>query len=199
MRAHLEAAATVPPRRSDGARFRLAVDRVFTLSGVGVVVTGTVHAGSVRVGDRVEISPSGIVARVRSLHAQNRASEKAEAGDRCALGLAGPDVAKDAIRRGDVALDPALHAPTDRIDALLRVVRPKNRNRSDKGFRSVCITARRKSGRGSRRSATARSRRAPRPRCNSCSTGRSPLRPWTGSSCATSRRSGLWAADAFSI
>jgi selenocysteine-specific elongation factor len=121
LRAHLVGAAAGARDRAGGTRFRLAVDRVFTLSGAGVVVTGTVHAGSVRVGDRVQISPSGIIARVRSLHAQNRANEWAQAGDRCALGLAGPDVAKDAIRRGDVALDPALHAPTDRIDALLRV------------------------------------------------------------------------------
>ena len=105
-----------------GARFRLAVDRSFTLAGVGVVVTGTVRSGSVRVGDRVLISPSGLVARVRSLHAQNRAAEWAQAGDRCALNLSGPDIAKDAIRRGDVVLDPELHAPTDRIDALLRVL-----------------------------------------------------------------------------
>ncbi len=122
LRAHLEAAAAEARRgQSDDARFRLAVDRSFTLTGVGVVATGTVHAGSVRVGDRVEISPSGLLARVRSLHAQNRADEWAHAGDRCALGLAGPDIAKDAIRRGDVVLDPALHAPTNRIDALLRV------------------------------------------------------------------------------
>jgi selenocysteine-specific elongation factor len=121
LRAHLEAEAATAPHRAQG-RFRLAVDRVFTLAGVGVVATGTVLAGPVRVGDRVQISPSGIVARVRSLHAQNRASETAEAGDRCALGLAGPDIAKDAIRRGDVALDPALHAPTDRIDARLHVL-----------------------------------------------------------------------------
>ena len=121
LRARLEAAAGGARVRSEGTRFRLAVDRVFTLAGVGVVATGTVQAGAVRVGDRVEISPSGLVARVRSLHAQNRARAEARAGDRCALNLAGPDVAKAAIRRGDVVLDPALHAPTARIDALLRV------------------------------------------------------------------------------
>ena len=121
LRAHLEAAAAEARDRGAGTRFRLPIDRVFTLPGVGVVVTGTVQAGSVRVGDRIQISPSGITARVRSLHAQSHASELAQAGYRCALGLAGSDVAKDAIRRGDVALDPALHAPTDRIDALLRV------------------------------------------------------------------------------
>ncbi len=65
-------AAHTPGRSVDG-RFRLAVDQVFTLSGVGLVVTGTVMSGSVRVGDKVQVSPSGLMARVRSLHAQNRA------------------------------------------------------------------------------------------------------------------------------
>ena len=62
------------------------------------------------------------MARVRSLHAQNRPAEIGRAGDRCALNLAGPDISKDAIRRGDVILDAELHAPTDRIDAVLRVL-----------------------------------------------------------------------------
>ena len=87
LRVHLEAAAGEARDRSQGTRFRLAVDRVFTLARVGVVVTGTVVAGSVSVGDRVQISPSGLTARVRSLRAQNRVSETARAGDRCALNL----------------------------------------------------------------------------------------------------------------
>jgi selenocysteine-specific elongation factor len=103
-------------------RFRLAVDRVFTLQGVGIIVTGTVLSGSVHVGDRVSISPPGLSARVRSLHAQNRAAQGAQAGDRCALNLVDADISKEDIRRGDMVLDPALHAPTDRIDATLRVL-----------------------------------------------------------------------------
>jgi len=122
LRSRLESLARQPRRGTEGRRFRLAVDRVFTLPGVGVVVTGTVLSGAVRVGDRVQISPSGLLARVRSLHAQNEAAEEAGAGDRCALNLAGPDIAKEAIHRGDVALDPALHAPTGRIDAELKVL-----------------------------------------------------------------------------
>jgi selenocysteine-specific elongation factor len=122
LRAHLEAASGVSNNRSRGTRFRLAVDRAFTLSGVGVVATGTVYSGSAHVGDRVQISPSGLMARVRSLHAQNKAAETAQAGDRCALNLAGPGVEKEAIRRGDVVLDPYLHAPTERIDALMRLL-----------------------------------------------------------------------------
>ena len=59
---------------------------------------------------------------MRSIHAQNRPVEQGEAGQRCALVLSGPQISKDAVRRGDVVLDPALHAPTARIDASLRVL-----------------------------------------------------------------------------
>jgi selenocysteine-specific elongation factor len=122
LRAHLEEVAVTMRDRTLGRRFRLAVDRVFTLSGVGVVATGTVLSGSVQLGDRIQFSPSGLFARVRSLHAQNRPAEAAHAGERCALNLSGPGITKDAIQRGDVALDPELHAPTDRIDARIRVL-----------------------------------------------------------------------------
>jgi selenocysteine-specific elongation factor len=122
LRAHLEEAAGAVRDRTADKRFRLAVDRVFTLPGVGVVATGTVLSGSVQLGDRIQLSPSGLFARVRSLHAQNRPADAAHAGERCALNLGGPGITKDAIRRGDVALDPELHAPTDRIDARIRVL-----------------------------------------------------------------------------
>jgi len=103
--------------------FRLAVDRCFTLGGVGTVVTGTVLGGAVRVGDHVVVSPSGLPARVRAIHAQNRESQSGHAGQRCALNLAGDGVSKEAIARGDVVLDPALHAPADRIDVELSVLK----------------------------------------------------------------------------
>jgi selenocysteine-specific elongation factor len=127
LRARLFAAArNVHPRAQQG-RFRLAVDRSFTLAGAGTVVTGTVLSGAVAVGDRVAISPSGLAARVRSIHAQNRPTERGEAGQRCALNLAGDGIAKDAIARGDVVLDASLHAPTARIDATLRVLASETR------------------------------------------------------------------------
>ena len=123
LRARLVAQAADAADRSGEARFRLAVDRVFTLPGVGVVVTGAVLSGSVRPSATgSSISPSGLPARVRSLHAQNRPAEEGRAGDRCALNLADQGVSKEAIRRGDVVLDPELHAPTDRIDARLRLL-----------------------------------------------------------------------------
>jgi selenocysteine-specific elongation factor len=122
LREHLfRASAEIGPRAAQG-RFRLAVDRSFTLPGAGTVVTGTVLSGVVHVGDRITISPSGLSARVRSIHAQNRPTERGEAGQRCALNLAGDGIAKDSIARGDVVLDADLHAPTARIDATLRVL-----------------------------------------------------------------------------
>jgi selenocysteine-specific elongation factor len=122
LRAQLFDVARGFERRASTQRFRLAVDRSFALTGIGTVVTGTVLSGAVKVGDRVTVSPSGIVARIRSIHAQNRAADEGHAGDRCALNLVGDGVTKDAVRRGDAVLDPGLHAPTDRIDATLRVL-----------------------------------------------------------------------------
>jgi selenocysteine-specific elongation factor len=120
--AHLDAAAAMATLRPKDGRFRLAVDRSFTLTGLGTTVTGTVMSGSLRPDDHVLVSPSGLEARVRSINAQNRPVEQGEAGQRCALVLSGPQISKDAVRRGDVVLDPALHAPTARIDASLSVL-----------------------------------------------------------------------------
>ena len=120
------ALAETEERAADG-RFRLAVDRCFTLAGIGTVVTGTVLSGRVRVGDQVLVSPTGLAARVRSLHVQNRPAEEGHAGERCALALAGTGVGKEAVQRGDVVLEPTLHAPTARIDARLRVLRSERK------------------------------------------------------------------------
>ena len=119
LRAHLETVAASPPAGAEDGCFRLAVDRCFTLSGSGTVVTGTVFSGSVRVGDRLLVSPSGREVRVRSIHAQNREAERGLAGQRCALSLAG--VEKKDIARGDWVLEPAMHAPTTRFDASLKL------------------------------------------------------------------------------
>lgn len=122
LRAALTAAAgSFRARRAQG-RFRLAVDRCFSLTGAGTVVTGPMISGAVSVGEAVVVSPCGLRARVRSIHAQNRPAQRGEAGQRCALNLAGDGVSTQAIARGDVVLDPALHAPADRIDASLRLL-----------------------------------------------------------------------------
>lgn len=103
--------------------FRLAVDRVFTKRGAGVVVTGTALAGRVKVGDRVQLAPSGLTARVRGLRRQHRESDHARQGDRVALNLAGGAVSRDAIQRGDWVVAEALAAPLlQRFDIDLRLL-----------------------------------------------------------------------------
>ena len=113
------AAADLPARRGDG-RFRLAVDRSFSIAGAGTVVTGIVLDGRVRPGDRLLVSPAGHPVRVRRLHAQGRPAQEGRAGQRCALNLA--DLHRDAVGRGDLVLAPALHLPTRRLDLRLRVL-----------------------------------------------------------------------------
>ncbi|MBL8250891.1 MAG: SelB C-terminal domain-containing protein, partial [Candidatus Competibacter sp.] len=103
-------------------RFRLAVDRSFTLTGIGTIVTGTAYSGAVQAGDRLSISPSGQEVRVRAVHAQNQPVERGAASQRCALNLAGADLHRKDLHRGDWVLDPALHFPTSRLDVALRVL-----------------------------------------------------------------------------
>lgn len=112
-----DAAAAEAGRGDDGAAFRLAVDRAFTLDGVGTVVTGSVHAGSVAVGDELVLVPGDRCVRVRSLHAQNRPVQRAGAGQRCAVALAGLDKAE--VQRGQWLVSPAAALATDRLDAEL--------------------------------------------------------------------------------
>ena len=118
LREHLFDAARRLRRRGDAdAAFRLAIDRSFTLAGVGTVATGTVHAGTVAAGDELLLVPGQARVRVRSLHAQNQAVDRAHAGQRCALALAG--IAKDKVERGQWLVAPAAALATDRLDATL--------------------------------------------------------------------------------
>ena len=123
LRAHLDAtAAAHPPRNVDG-RFRLAIDRCFTLSGIGTVVTGTAYSGKVSTGDTVLIAPAGrdgLKARVKSLHVQDRPATGGKAGDRCALALTG-DFEKADIARGMWLTDPTVARPVARFQAELQV------------------------------------------------------------------------------
>ncbi|MCA1939314.1 MAG: selenocysteine-specific translation elongation factor, partial [Dechloromonas sp.] len=107
LREHLETVAAGHARREAGGGFRLAVDRCFTLTGAGTVVTGTAFAGCVRVGDQLLLSPSGKPVRVRSLRAQDAPAESGQAGQRIALALAGVD--KGEVERGQWLLAPPLH------------------------------------------------------------------------------------------
>ena len=109
--------------RPAGGLFRLPIDRAFSLPGIGLVVTGTAAAGEVAIGDRLLLSPRGIEIRVRGIHAHNRPIERARAGERVALNLAGSFPEGGEPKRGDWVVDPALHRPVGRLDLGITVSR----------------------------------------------------------------------------
>jgi selenocysteine-specific elongation factor len=100
--------------------FRLPVDRSFTVSGTGTVITGTVWSGSVATGDRVRILPSGIQARVRGLQEHGEAVDQVGARRRCAASLVG--VGRDQVRRGDTVVLDQTWSPTKRLGVSLELL-----------------------------------------------------------------------------
>jgi selenocysteine-specific elongation factor len=125
-------AATVPARGGGDGVLRLHVDRSFTIRGAGTVVTGTLWSGVASPGDEVMILPAGRRARVRAVQVHDTPVERAQAGQRVALNLAG--VARDEVARGDViAAGEPLPAATFRIDAALSWATPDAR--ADHGTR----------------------------------------------------------------
>ncbi|MBU6518707.1 selenocysteine-specific translation elongation factor [Pantoea sp. B270] len=111
------------PAFEPGRRFRLAIDRAFTLKGTGLVVTGTALSGEVRVGDTLWLSSLNLPLRVRALHAQNQPVTRAQAGERIALNIVG-DVEKAQITRGDWLLAQPRPAGTQRLIVALRLLQP---------------------------------------------------------------------------
>ncbi len=113
------------PERGGGTVFRMPVDRVFTIKGFGTVVTGTVHSGSLRVGDGLEVLPRRLSVRVRGLQVHGQDVEEVGPGDRAAINLAG--VGKEELVRGDVLVSTGAFAPSDFVDttfSLLKDIRP---------------------------------------------------------------------------
>lgn len=122
LRAYLVSSAIELPVRPASGYFRMAVDRSFTLSGAGTVVTGTACSGEVHVGDRLLVSPDGTEVRVRNIYVQNRKSDTGRAGQRCALNLAGQQFEKSDVRRGDWLVETPIHAPGQRVDAHFKLL-----------------------------------------------------------------------------
>jgi selenocysteine-specific elongation factor len=108
------------PARTDLHRPRLPIDRVFTMSGFGTVVTGTLSDGQLAVGDEVEILPSGLLGRIRGLQTHKKKEEKAQPGSRTAVNIAG--LAAEQIKRGEVLTHPHQYQITRRVDARFRLL-----------------------------------------------------------------------------
>jgi selenocysteine-specific elongation factor len=111
--------ARVPAKHLEG-KFRLPIDRVFTIRGFGTVVTGTLFSGSVRVEDRIEIYPKGLQVKVRGLQVHNQSVAEAVAGQRTAVNLQG--IEKVELTRGDVLGRPGEFIPTFMLDAALQLL-----------------------------------------------------------------------------
>lgn len=105
------------PGRPVGRPFQLPIDRVFTLKGIGTVITGTVYSGKVSVGDEVEVLPAKLKVRVRQLQVHGEDTDTVFAGQRAALNLT--QVKKNQLARGDVLARPGQWKPTRRIDAFV--------------------------------------------------------------------------------
>lgn len=106
--------------RADRGRPRLPIDRVFTMSGFGTVVTGTLVDGTLSIGDELEVVPRDRLVRIRGLHRHNESVDNAPPGSRVAANLIG--VEKSELARGDVLAPPNTLASTRRIDAHVRVL-----------------------------------------------------------------------------
>jgi selenocysteine-specific elongation factor len=116
----LEVLVEAVAERSTAGVARLPIDRVFSLAGHGTIVTGTLWTGTIRPGDKLEAYPHGEVIRVRSVQVHDESVERAQAGQRTALGLAG--VARTELSRGDTLGEPGALHTTHMLDARLRLV-----------------------------------------------------------------------------
>jgi selenocysteine-specific elongation factor len=103
--------------KSSKGLFRLPIDRVFVIKGFGTVVTGTVISGTLSLGETIQILPSNLEGKVRTLQVYGRSVEKTVAGERAAVNLQG--IEASAIERGNVLVRPNTFRPTRLIDAFL--------------------------------------------------------------------------------
>lgn len=118
---HIQTMLAKEPARPDLSRPRLPVDRVFTMSGFGTIVTGTLSDGHFSAGDDIEILPSGLKGRIRGLQTHKKKEEVAIPGSRTAVNISG--VSTEQIQRGNVVAHPNQYQPTRRLDSRLRLLR----------------------------------------------------------------------------
>ena len=102
------------PVRPDHSRPRLSIDRVFSLTGFGTVVTGTLLDGRLHIGEEIEILPSGIQGRIRGLQTHKQKEEEAAPGSRTAVNISGLEV--NQIHRGDVLTKNGIYCTSQRLD-----------------------------------------------------------------------------------
>ena len=120
-------AQNIKSRPVDGY-FRMAIDRVFTIKGVGLIVTGMVFSGIAKLNDSLVLSADGSPVRVRGIRTHNEVSDRAQAGQRCAINIAGRGVSEDSVNRGNWLMQSNLFTSTRRIDVDLQVLESEPRS-----------------------------------------------------------------------
>ena len=128
LKCDLEKRARNVIERSLDGNFRMAIDRVFSLKGVGLIVTGMVFSGTVNVDDKLTLSGDGSEIRVRGIRTHDQISDRAKAGERCAINIVGRGISENSVNRGHWLLHSSLYAPTQRIDVKLRVLESEPRS-----------------------------------------------------------------------
>ncbi len=122
LRAALARVADRSNVRDAGGPVRLYIDRVFTLRGIGTVVTGTLWSGTIYEGDVLHVAPGGGEVRVRSVQVHDAPVEQATAGERVALGVPGVD--RSDVHRGDALVTPGAFPVSYRLDVELEELVP---------------------------------------------------------------------------
>src|SRR5581483_4572524 len=112
--------------RQNIARPRLPIDRVFTMTGFGTVVTGTLLDGSLKVGQEVEILPQGLRSRIRSLQTHRNSVTVAQPGSRVAINM--PNIARSDLERGNVVALPGQLRTTMLLDAHVKLLTDTERS-----------------------------------------------------------------------
>jgi selenocysteine-specific elongation factor len=112
--------ASEAPARDSSAIARLPIDRVFTMKGFGTVVTGTLVSGTIRKEDELEVFPNGRLVRVRGVQVHGKSAERAVAGQRTALNLAG--VTTEELARGMMLAPASTFQATSRVDVELSLL-----------------------------------------------------------------------------
>lgn len=129
---------SVQPKLTKGI-FRQPIDRVFTLKGLGTVVTGTALSGTITLDMPVEILPSGISTKVRGLQSHGQSVDTAFAGRRIGINLQGVD--RELLKRGDVVVPPGRFLPTRVIDAKIDLIAGATPLKSRSRIHFYCGTA----------------------------------------------------------
>lgn len=132
-RDHAQPPADGPPR--------FIIDRSFSITGSGLVVTGTLVSGRVSIGDRLAVAPGGDLARVRGLNTQNETTDEGVAGERLGINIAGNNIGVDTVSRGAWLVAPDRAQVSHRLDAEIQILASEKHPLKSRGKLHVHIGA----------------------------------------------------------